>query len=189
MLRDLRGRGPGPGKTEVVTLLVLRLLFVEGDPVQPARVPRSISPSSDSAHYIAFVTTCSKSTGAPNYQNVRLMDEVETSMFVYEKLSIVDVLGEATDRPLRTHFSYLFSPREWQTTRPYLPSKWNRTAAAVVTEARERRPPLMPNSASTMRSAGGSAHVLLRGSREDARVKAGYTATRLWPEVAGFFQR
>lgn len=31
--------GPGSGKTEVLTLLVLRLLFVEDDPVQPERVP------------------------------------------------------------------------------------------------------------------------------------------------------
>src|SRR4051812_42081925 len=36
---------------------------------------------------------------APNYQNVRLMDELETSMFVYEQLSIVDAPDEATDRP------------------------------------------------------------------------------------------
>src|SRR5258708_33708570 len=35
--------GPGSGKTEVLTLLVLRLLYVENDPVQLARVlPESI---------------------------------------------------------------------------------------------------------------------------------------------------
>ena len=31
--------GPGSGKTEVLTLFVLRLLYVDGDPVQPERVP------------------------------------------------------------------------------------------------------------------------------------------------------
>src|SRR6476659_6270006 len=52
ILRHVQGpgwvlAGPGSGKTEVLTLLVLRLLFVEGDPVQPERV----------APYVVFVTT------------------------------------------------------------------------------------------------------------------------------------
>src|SRR3954453_21700938 len=31
--------GPGSGKTEVLTVTVLRLLYVENDPLQPERVP------------------------------------------------------------------------------------------------------------------------------------------------------
>src|SRR3546814_8795465 len=31
--------GPGSGKTEVLSLLVLRLLYVNNDPIQPARIP------------------------------------------------------------------------------------------------------------------------------------------------------
>lgn len=35
--------GPGSGKTQVLTLMVLRLLYVDGDPVQATRVaPESI---------------------------------------------------------------------------------------------------------------------------------------------------
>lgn len=159
--------GPGSGKTEVLTLLVLRLLFVEGDPVQPERVP----PES------IFVTTFTEKAAlnledrisdyrsrivaarpelasidisklrvgtlhalcndllqedrAPNYQNVRLMDELESAMFVYEYVSIVDAPNDVVDRPFWTHFSFLFSPQEWQTQWNYLPSKWNKTAALV----------------------------------------------------------
>ncbi|QDE97974.1 UvrD-helicase domain-containing protein [Myxococcus xanthus] len=157
--------GPGSGKTEVLTILVLRLLYVENDPVQAKRVlPESI-----------FVTTFTEKAArnledrisqyrsiivgqrpelasidisklrlgtlhglcndllqehrSPNYQNVRLMDEMESSMFIYEQLSIIKKPNETTDRPFWTHFSYLFSPREWQPVRPYLPNKWHATAA------------------------------------------------------------
>ena len=68
---------------------------------------------------------------APNYQNVRLMDELEASMFIYEHLSIIDSPNEARDRPFWTDFAYLFSPQQWQQTWRYLPSKWNMTTALV----------------------------------------------------------
>ena len=48
---------------------------------------------------------------APNYQNVRLMDELESAMFVYEHISIVDAPNDATDRSFWTHFSFLLSLR------------------------------------------------------------------------------
>jgi hypothetical protein len=65
---------------------------------------------------------------------------------------------------------------------PYLPSKWNRTTAivAVVTEAGEGSSPLMPSSASTMRSAGASPRVLLPGSQEHAGQRI-----RLWRAAPG----
>lgn len=180
--------GPGSGKTEVLALLVLRLLFVEGDAVQPVRVPpeailittftekaaRNLEDRISSYRSrvvaqrpeLATVDISKLRLGtlhglcndllqehrAPNYQNVRLMDELETSMFVYEHLSIVDAPDETRDRPFWTHFSYLFTPREWQTTRAYLPSKWNRTAAMVKLLNRIVEDRI---SISAMRAAGG----------------------------------
>jgi DNA helicase-2/ATP-dependent DNA helicase PcrA len=159
--------GPGSRKTEVLTLLVLRLLYVENNAVQARRVapePIFVTTFTEKAarnlddrisHYrarvvarrpeLAAVDTAKLRLGtlhslcnnvlqehrAPNYQNVRLMDELESSMFVYEQISIVDTPNPSTDRPFWTQFAYLFSPREWQTSWTYLPSKWNATAAAV----------------------------------------------------------
>jgi DNA helicase II / ATP-dependent DNA helicase PcrA len=159
--------GPGSGKTEVLTLLVLRLLYVEGDSVQASRVqPEEIfvTTFTDKAarnledrisHYRARIVAqrpdlaaidvsklrigtlhglCNdllQEQRAPRYQNVRLMDELEASMFVYEHVSIVDKPDPARDRPFWIFFSYLFSAREWQPTRNYPPSKWNMTAALV----------------------------------------------------------
>ena len=159
--------GPGSGKTEVLTLLVLRLLFVENDPSQDERVPpesifvttftekAAINLEDRISHYRARIVAqrpelapidisklrigtlhalCNdllQEDRAPNYQNVRLMDELESAMFVYEHVSIVDAPDEAGDRPFWTHFAFLFSPQEWQTNWQYLPSKWNKTAALV----------------------------------------------------------
>lgn len=159
--------GPGSGKTEVLTLLVLRLLFVENDPSQDERVPpeaifvttftekAAINLEDRISHYrtrivaqrpeLASVDISKLRIGtlhalcndllqedrAPNYQNVRLMDELESAMFVYEHVSIVDAPNEANDRPFWTHFAFLFSQQEWQTHWQYLPSKWNKTAALV----------------------------------------------------------
>jgi DNA helicase-2/ATP-dependent DNA helicase PcrA len=89
---------------------------------------------------------------APNYQNVRLMDELESSMFVYEHISIVDAPNPTNDRPFWTHFVYLFSPREWQATWAYLPSKWNMTSALVKLFNRIAEDRI---SVSAMRTSGG----------------------------------
>jgi ATP-dependent DNA helicase UvrD/PcrA len=157
--------GPGSGKTEVLTLMVLRLLYVDTDPVQSARVlPEEIfiTTFTDKAarnledrigHYrlrliaarpeLAAIDVSKLRVGtlhglcndllqeyrAQNYQNVRLMDELESSMFIYEHLNIIKTPNATADRPFWTQFSYLFTPQEWQPTRPYLPNKWNMTAA------------------------------------------------------------
>jgi DNA helicase-2/ATP-dependent DNA helicase PcrA len=159
--------GPGSGKTEVLTLLVLRLLYVENDPVQFARVPPEsifVTTFTEKAarnledrisHYrnqiiaqrpaLSAIDTSKLRLGtlhglcndllqefrAPNYQNVRLMDELEANMFVYEHVSIVDDPNDLRDRPFWTHFAYLFSLQQWQPTWTYLPSKWNMAAALV----------------------------------------------------------
>ncbi len=158
--------GPGSGKTEVLTAMVLRLLYVDGDPVQPERVP----PES------IFVTTFTEKAArnledrislyrvklvahdptlgsvdvsrlrlgtlhglcndilqefrSPNYQNVRLMDEFEQSMFAYERMSIIKA-SLPTDRSFWAHFDYLFQRQEWQKSYTNNPSKWNGTAALV----------------------------------------------------------
>lgn len=159
--------GPGSGKTEVLTLLVLRLLYVENDPAQSERIqPEAILVTTFTekaarnledriSHYRNQIVAqrpglmaidisklrlgtlhglCNdllQEHRAPNYQNVRLMDEFESSMFVYEHISIVNTPNSTNDRPFWTHFAYLFSPREWQATWSYLPSKWNMTSALV----------------------------------------------------------
>lgn len=159
--------GPGSGKTEVLTLLVLRLLFVENDPSQDERVPpeaifvttftekAALNLEDRISHYRARIVAqrpelaaidvsklrvgtlhalCNdllQEDRAPNYQNVRLMDELESGMFVYEHLSIVDAPNDVLDRPFWLQFAFLFSPQEWQAHYNYLPSKWNKTAALV----------------------------------------------------------
>jgi len=157
--------GPGSGKTEVLTLLVLRLLYVENDPAQSERMqPEAIFVTTFTekaarnledriSHYRNQIVSqrpdliaidisklrlgtlhglCNdllQEHRAPNYQNVLLMDELESSMFVYEHVSIVGAPNPTNDRSFWTHFAYLFSPREWQSTWTYLPSKWNMVIA------------------------------------------------------------
>ena len=180
--------GPGSGKTEVLTLLVLRLLYVENDPAQSERMqPEAIFVTTFTekaarnledriSHYRNQIVSqrpdliaidisklrlgtlhglCNdllQEHRAPNYQNVRLMDELESSMFVYEHVSIVGAPNPTNDRPFWTHFAYLFSPREWQSTWTYLPSKWNMTAALTKLFNRIVEDRI---STSAMRTSGG----------------------------------
>lgn len=193
ILRHARGpgwilAGPGSGKTEVLTVLVLRLLFVEDDAVQLTRVrPEAIFVTTFTekaalnledriSYYRARIVAARPELAAvdisklrlgtlhglcndilqedraPNYQNVRLMDEMESAMFVYEHISVVDAPDDQADRPFWTHFSYLFTPREWQTKYAYLPSKWNKTAALVKLFNRIAEDRV---SIAAMRTAGG----------------------------------
>jgi DNA helicase-2/ATP-dependent DNA helicase PcrA len=159
--------GPGSGKTEVLTVMALRLIFVEGDPVQPARVPpeaifittftekaaRNLEDriSQKRAQIIAvrpklasidisklrigtlhgLCNDLLQEFRAPNYQNVRLMDEFEQSMFIYEQSSIVKTPNPLTDLPFWTDFQYLFGARDWQPRYGNVPSKWNATGALM----------------------------------------------------------
>lgn len=155
--------GPGSGKTEVLTVLALRLIYVEGDPVQATRVPPEA----------IFITTFTEKAArnledriaqkraliiaqrpdladidisklrigtlhglcndllqefrAPNYQNVRLMDEFEQGMFIYEQSSIVKAPNVLTDLPFWTDFEFLFAARDWKASYGKVPSKWNAT--------------------------------------------------------------
>ena len=155
--------GPGSGKTEVLTLQVLRLLYVEGDSVQQHCVrPESVfvTTFTDKAarslkerisrYRERLVVACPtlpsvdlskvrigtlhglandilQEARAANYRNVRLMDELETAMFVHENMSIVRSADKVTDTPFWTHFAFMFAPKEWQPHFKRLPLEWDMT--------------------------------------------------------------
>lgn len=159
--------GPGSGKTEVLTVMVLRLLYVDNDPVQSQRVPpesifittftdkaarnledrivrkRTVVLAQDSSLSTIDISKLRIGTlhglcndllqefRSTNYQNVRLMDEFEQGMFIYEQMSITRAPNPVADRAFWANFPYLFSPRDWQPQRNYPPSKWNTSAALV----------------------------------------------------------
>jgi len=159
--------GPGSGKTEVLTVMALRLLYVDGDPAQSKRVPPEavfITTFTEKAARsledriaqkraavvakrpdLASIDVSKLRIGtlhglcndllqefrAPNYQNVRLMDEFEQSMFIYEQSNIIKTPNVLTDLPFWTDFQYLFSAQAWQPKYGNVPSKWNATAALM----------------------------------------------------------
>jgi DNA helicase-2/ATP-dependent DNA helicase PcrA len=160
--------GPGSGKTEVLTVTVLRLLYVEGDQVQQHRVPPEaifVTTFTEKAarnledrilHYRAQLVAADPTLAAvdvsklrigtlhglandllqefraPNYQNVRLMDEFEQALFVREHMSLIKVPNAPAEIAFWRNFPWLFTPQEWQPTRAYPPSRWNSTNALVV---------------------------------------------------------
>lgn len=159
--------GPGSGKTEVLTVMVLRLLYVDGDPIQANRVPpeaifvttftekaarnledriagmRAQLVAADPT--LAAIDTSKLRIGtlhglcndllqefrATNYQNVRLMDDFEQALFVREHLSLIKQPNAAQEIAFWGEFPWLFTPKEWQTNRPYAPNRWNSTKAMI----------------------------------------------------------
>jgi len=71
----------------------------------------------------------------PAYQNVRLLDEMEQPLFVYEHSLLAASNPPASQRPLWDNFDYLvdgwdpISGLRWN--RAYFPSRWRRAHAAV----------------------------------------------------------
>ena len=160
--------GPGSGKTQMLALLVLRLLYVSDDPIQMKRTGAES----------VFVTTFTKKAArnlqdrisqyrskllqqfpaleeidisklrigtlhglcndvlqefrAPNYQNVRLMDDFEQSLFVREHVSLIKQSDPQGEMDFWRNFEWMFQPRQWQVTRPYPPNRWHSTGALVV---------------------------------------------------------
>lgn len=159
--------GPGSGKTEVLAVTVLRLIYVDGDPIQPERIPPEsifVTTFTEKAaknledrilNYRARLISADASLDsvdvsklrigtlhglandllqeyrAPNYQNVRLMDEFEQALFVREHLSLVKTPNPSTELPFWQAFPWMFTPQQWQPTRAFPPSRWNATRAMV----------------------------------------------------------
>ena len=160
--------GPGSGKTEVLTVLVLRLLYVENDSLQPKRIPpesivvttftekaaRNLEDRISqyrvkiiSAHpELADVDISKLRVGtlhglcndllqefrAPNYQNVRLMDEFEQSLFVREHMSLVKRSNPPAEIAFWSEFPWMFRAQQWKPTYSYPPNRWNSTKALVT---------------------------------------------------------
>ncbi len=159
--------GPGSGKTQVLALFVLRLLYVDNDPVQQDRVPpecifvttftekaaRNLEDriSTYRAHIIAsdpalasidisklrigtlhgLCNDLLQEFRAPNYQNVRLMDDFEQALFVREHMSLIKRPNVTMELEFWRQFPWLFKPHQWQPTRSYAPNRWNSTHALV----------------------------------------------------------
>ena len=68
---------------------------------------------------------------APNYQNVRLMDEFEQALFVREHLSLIKQPNAPQEIAFWSAFPWLFAPNQWQPSRPYAPNRWNSTNAML----------------------------------------------------------
>lgn len=171
--------GPGSGKTEILALLALRLVYVERDEVQPERVPPEaiiVATFTERAarnledrisrlrarlieHYpeLAAIDLSRLRIGtlhglcndilqeyrAPNYQNVRLMDEMEQALLVHEHLSAAGHTIDGADRVFWHHLRFMVSgtaPNRAGGGR-YPPNRWDRALALRtlldrVTEAR-----------------------------------------------------
>lgn len=69
---------------------------------------------------------------APNYQNVRLMDDFEQSLFVREHMSLIKQPDPQREMDFWSNFEFMFQPREWQTSRGYPPNRWSSTSALVL---------------------------------------------------------
>lgn len=160
--------GPGSGKTEVLAVTVLRLLYVDGDVFQQERVPPEsvfVTTFTEKAarnledrilNYRARLVAAHPSLAAvdvsklrigtlhglandllqefraPNYQNVRLMDEFEQALFVREHISLIKSRNPSMEIAFWRNFAWLFSPKEWQPTWDSPPNRWNSTDKLVI---------------------------------------------------------
>lgn len=185
--------GPGSGKTEVLTVLVLRLLYVDGDPIQQKRVPPEsmvVTTFTEKAarnledrisQYRLKVVTAHPELAdidisklrigtlhglcndllqefrAPNYQNVRLMDEFEQALFVHEHMSLIKQPNPQADIAFWQAFPWLFNAQQWKPTYSYPPNKWNSTEALVKLFNRLAEDHV---SIANLRTAGGQLQVL-----------------------------
>jgi DNA helicase II / ATP-dependent DNA helicase PcrA len=159
--------GPGSGKTEVLALTVLRLLYVDNDPIQQHRVPPEaifVTTFTDKAarnledrilNYRAALMAADPNLSAidvsklrigtlhglgndllqefraPNYQNVRLMDDFEQALFVREHMSLIKTRNAPAEIAFWQGFPWIFTQRQWQGAWANPPSRWNSTHALV----------------------------------------------------------
>jgi DNA helicase-2/ATP-dependent DNA helicase PcrA len=160
--------GPGSGKTEVLTVLVLRLLYVENDPLQSKRIPPEsivVTTFTEKAarnledrisQYRAKIITAHPELAdvdisklrvgtlhglcndllqefrAPNYQNVRLMDEFEQSLFIREHVSLIKRSNPPAEMAFWSEFPWMFRAQQWKPSYSYPPNRWNSTKALVT---------------------------------------------------------
>lgn len=185
--------GPGSGKTEVLAILVLRLLYVENDSVQQDRVPPEsivVTTFTDKAarnledrisQYrskiiaahpeLASIDISKLRIGtlhglcndllqefrAPNYQNVRLMDDFEQALFVHEHMSLIKQSNTPVEIAFWQTFPWMFEPRQWQSHYAYPPNRWNSTEALITLLNRIVEDNV---SVTQLRTAGGQLEVL-----------------------------
>src|SRR5947209_2277891 len=153
--------GPGSGKTETLALLVLRLLYVdlvEAESIVVTTFTEKAALNLDdriSLYSAAFVNAhpelrtvdvsrlrigtlhslCNdllQEFRAPNYQNVRLMDEFETAMFVHQHVEFTKRNALPERLGFWRHFAYLFRPYDWKPEYDKTPRRWVATRALVT---------------------------------------------------------
>ena len=151
--------GPGSGKTDTLALFILRLVFVDkvlpvsifattftekaarnlDDRISDYR--GRLAKSDPSVERVdlsqlrlgtlhGLCNDILQEFRAPNYQNVRLMDQFETSMFINEHVPFVKQPGAAVV-PFWSNFSYLFGTR-WSAAKGKAP-QWQLGADALAT--------------------------------------------------------
>jgi DNA helicase II / ATP-dependent DNA helicase PcrA len=156
---------PGSGKTEVLALTVMKLLFVSRPnrrPVPPEAVfvttftekaaknledrigtyrskilavhPNLAAIDVSKLRIGTLHGLCNdilQEVRAPNYQNVRLMDEFEQALFVHEHVSLVK--GNDDNRKIRfwRQLDWMFTPQQWSAVKTYPPAHWDATRALV----------------------------------------------------------
>lgn len=157
--------GPGSGKTEVLVLRTLKLIFVDNLPPSSIIITTFTEKAANNLferilnysnlffkknpdleqeidiHELKIGTLHSLCNDImlenkyPEYENYRLLDELEQYLFIFEHSEFVK---DKSDKymPLCEHFSYLFNKFDpvagsygWKGDE--LPNKWRRTSAAI----------------------------------------------------------
>ncbi|MDF1790009.1 MAG: ATP-dependent helicase, partial [Verrucomicrobiales bacterium] len=147
--------GPGTGKTEVLVTRTLKLVCVDGVPpggVLVTTFTRKAAKSLEdrlSSYMISLVAAdpslstidisdlrigtlhglCNdllQEFRHPDYQNVRLLDEVEQQLFTYRNADITDF----SDRAFWNHFANAVP--EWSVGAQRSPGKWKRSRTGII---------------------------------------------------------
>lgn len=147
--------GPGTGKTEVLVTRTLKLICVDGIPpggILLTTFTRKAAKNLEDrlASYMVALVAADQSLAtidisdlrigtlhglcndilqeyrSPDYQNVRLLDEVEQQLFTYRYADITDF----SDRAFWDHFA--LSVPEWSPSAQHSPGKWKRARAAIA---------------------------------------------------------
>ncbi len=147
--------GPGSGKTEMLVTRALKLVVVDGEhpggiflTTFTKKAARNLEDRM--AVYMASLEAADPSLAAVDladmrigtlhslcndilqeyrhgaYQNVRLMDDVEQSLFMYRRADI----AKHDDLPFWTFFDYCV--QRWSSTGGWAPGRWKRVKAAIT---------------------------------------------------------